>query len=145
MAQFAIAHDQAGMLRAGLAVMAAQDFRAQIRRLSRHRRHLLPRLAGTSYRWLQASTLIEQGECLEGAAKLREAMKANQQGWELAKRFHYPGTATARHCLRRQLPARHRQHGPGTAGATRWSRHLLAIHVSDKHGENLYASLFESS
>ena len=110
MRQFTIAQDQAGMLRAGLASMAAQDFALKYNDCLTTVATLLPLLARTRYRWLQASTLIEQGQCLAGAAKPQEAMKTNQQGLGPGKTISLSRTATPRHRLRRQLPARHRQH-----------------------------------
>ncbi len=106
---------------------------------------LLPRLTRSRYSWLQASTFIEQGQCLAGAAKLQEAMKATQQGWDLAKQSRYP-----------ELQLRATAFGAGylfDTGSTdqglRRLRDGLATFwqsgVSDNPGANLYASLFESS
>jgi CHAT domain-containing protein/tetratricopeptide (TPR) repeat protein len=145
MRQFAIAQDQAGMLRAGFASMAAQDFALKYNDCLDTVATLLPLLARTRYRWLQAATLIEQGQCLAGTAKLQQAMKANQQGLDLAKRFHYP-----------ELQLRATAFGAGyllDTGSTdqglRGLRNGLATFwqsgVSDKPGENLYASLFHTS
>jgi CHAT domain-containing protein/cytochrome c-type biogenesis protein CcmH/NrfG len=145
MREFAIAQDQAGMLRAGFASLAAQDFALRFNDCLATVATLQPLLARTRYHWLQAATLIEQGECLAGAAKLQQAMKANQQGWDLAKRFHYP-----------ELQLRATAFGAGyllDTGSTdqglRGLRDGLATFwqsdVPDKRGENLYASLFQFS
>ena len=145
MREFTIAQDQAGMLRAGLASMAAQDFALRFNDCLATVATLQPLLARTRYRWLQADTLIEQGQCLAGAAKLQQAMKVNQQGWDLAKRFHYP-----------ELQLRATAFGAGyllDTGSTdqglRGLRDGLATFwqsdVPDKRGENLYAALFHPS
>jgi CHAT domain-containing protein len=90
MRQFTIAHDEAGMLRAGLATMAAQVFALRFNDCLATAASLQRRLAATRYRWLQAATLIQQGECLAAAAKVQQAIKANQQGSDLGKQFRYP-------------------------------------------------------
>jgi CHAT domain-containing protein len=145
MRQFAIAQDQAGMLRAGLASMAAQDFALKFNDCLATVATLQPLLARTRYRWLQADTLIEQGQCLAGAAKLQQAMKANQQGWDLAKRFHYPE-------LQLRATAFGASYLLDTGSADQGLRELrdgLATFwqsdVSDKPGANLYACLFHPS
>jgi CHAT domain-containing protein len=145
MRQFAIAQDQAGMLRAGLASMAAQDFALKFNDCLATVATLQPLLARTRYRWLQAATLIEQGQCLAGAAKLQQAMKANQQGWDLAKRFHYPelqlrATAFGASYLLDTGSADQGLRGLRDGLATFWQSD-----VSDKPGENLYACLFYPS
>ena len=145
MRQFAIAHDQAGMLRAGLASMAAQDFALKFNDCLATAATLQPLLARTSYRWLQAATLIEQGQCFVGAAKLQQAIKANQQGWDLAKQFRYP-----------ELQLRATAFGaydPLDTGSTdqglRVLRDGLATFwksdVSDTRGQNLYTVLSSPS
>jgi CHAT domain-containing protein/tetratricopeptide (TPR) repeat protein len=133
------------MLRAGLASMTAQDFALKYNDCLATVATLLPLLARTRYRWLQASTLIEQGECLAGAARLQQAMKANEQGWDLAKRFHYPELelrATA-------FGASYLLNTGSTDQGLRELRDGLATFwqsdVSGKPGENLYACLFNSS
>ena len=145
MRQFTIAQDQAGMLRAGLASMAAQDFALKFNDCLATVATLLPLLARTRYRWLQAATLIEQGQCLAGSAKLQQAMKANQQGWDLAKRFHYLELqlrATA-------FGASYLLDTGSTDQGLRELRDGLATFwqsdVPDKRGENLYAALFHPS
>ena len=145
MRQFTIAQDQAGMLRAGLASMAAQDFALRFNDCLATVATLQPLLATTRYRWLQAATLIEQGECLAGAAKLQQAMKANQQGWDLAKRFHYPELqlrATA-------FGACYLLDTGSTDQGLRELRDGLATFwqsdVSDTRGQNLYTCLSHPS
>ncbi len=145
MRQFTIAQDQAGMLRAGLAATAAQDFALKFNDCLATVATLQPRLAGTRYRWLQAATLIEQGQCLSGAVKLQQAMKANQQGWDLAKRFRYPelqlrATAFGAHYLLNTGSTEQGLRGLRDGLATFWQSD-----VSDKPGANLYACLFHSS
>jgi CHAT domain-containing protein/cytochrome c-type biogenesis protein CcmH/NrfG len=145
MRQFNTAHDHAGMLRAGLASMAAQDFALKYNDCLATVATLLPLLAKTRYRWLQASTFIEQGQCLAGAAKLQQAMKANQQAWDLAKQFHYPelqlrATAFGASYLLDTSSTDQGLRGLRDGLATFWQSGL-----SDKPGENLYACLFESS
>ena len=145
MRQFTIAQDQAGMLRAGLASMAAQDFALKFNDCLATVATLQPLLARTRYRWLQAATLIEQGQCLSGAVKLQQAMKANQQGWDLAKRFHYPelqlrATAFGAHYLLNTGSTEQGLRGLRDGLATFWQSD-----VSDKPGANLYACLFHSS
>ena len=93
----------------------------------------------------EAATLIEQGQCLAGAAELQRAMKANQQGGDLAKQFHYPELqlrATA-------FGASYLLDTGSTDQGLRELRDGLATFWqsggSDKPGENLYACLFDSS
>ncbi len=145
MRQFAAAQDQAGMLRAGLATMSAQGFALKYNDCLATVATLLPLLATTNYRWLQAATLIEQGQCLSGAAKPQQAMQTTQQAWDLAKRFHYPE-------LQLRAAAFGASYLLDTGSADQGIRGLrdgLATYwqsaVSDKPGENLYACLFESS
>ncbi|MEA2540550.1 MAG: hypothetical protein QOH35_1916, partial [Acidobacteriaceae bacterium] len=145
MRQFAAAQDQAGMLRAGLATVAAQDSALKFNDCLTTVANLLPRLARTRYRWLQAATLIDQGECLSGAAKLEPGMKITQQAWDLAKRFHYPelqlraaafGASDLFDSGNREQGLRGLRDGL----ATYWQSS-----VSARPGENLYACLFQSA
>ena len=142
MQQFAAAHDQAGMLRAGLATVSAQSFALEYSDCLATVSTLLPLLAKTRYRWLQASTFIEQGQCLAGAAKLQQAMKANQAGLGSGKTISLPRAATPCRCLQRRVPVRHRKHRPGPPRIARWPRHLLAIQCFwEARGEPLCLSV----
>ncbi len=145
MRQFATAQDQAGMLRAGLATMAAQDYALKYDDCLTTVTTLLPLLAKTRYRWLQTSTLIEQGQCFSGAAKPQQAMKTTQQAWDLAKRFHYPELQLRAAAF----GANYLFDSGNTDQGLRGIRDGLATYwqsaVSDKPGENLYACLFESA
>ncbi len=142
MRQFATAHDQAGMLRAGLETMAAQDSALKFNDCLATVATLLPLLARTRYRWLQASTFIEQGRMSRaGAAKLQQAMKANQQGWDLAKQSRYPelqlrATAFGASYLLDTGSTDQGLRGLRDGLATFWQSD-----VSDTRGENLYACL----
>jgi CHAT domain-containing protein/tetratricopeptide (TPR) repeat protein len=145
MKDFAHARNQAGMLRAALAIMAAQDFALKYTDCLRTAAASLPLLAKTQYRWLQAATLIERGECLAGTAALQEAIKSNRRGWELANHAHY-----------RELALRATSFGASyllnTGSAEQGLRELRSglatfwqSDVSDMPGENLYSCLFEAS
>jgi len=145
MRQFAAAQDQAGMLRAGLATVAAQDSALKFNDCLTTVANLLPRLARTRYRWLQAATLIDQGECLSASAELEPGMKITQQAWDLAKRFHYPelqlraaafGASDLFDSGNREQGLRGLRDGL----ATYWQSS-----VSARPGENLYDCLFQSA
>jgi CHAT domain-containing protein/tetratricopeptide (TPR) repeat protein len=145
MKRFAAAQDQTGMLRAGLALMAAQGFALKYGDCLKTVESILPLLTKTSYRWLQASTFIEQGQCLSGAVRWEEAINSNQKAWQLAKRARYPELelrATA-------FGASYLLETGSVAKGMRELRDGLASFwqsdVSDKPGENLYACLFDAS
>jgi len=142
---FANARNQPGMLRAGLAIMAAQDFALKYADCLRTAAATLPLLAKTQYPWLQAATLIEQGECLAGTANLQEAIKSNGRGWELAKHAHYPelelrATSFGASYLLNTGSAEEGLRELRSGLATFWQSG-----VSDMPGENLYSCLFEAS
>src|ERR1700733_9572082 len=50
----------------------------------------LPMLNGLNYHWLTAAILVEQGQCLGGAAQLSAAMASNEAGLQLARKYHFP-------------------------------------------------------
>ena len=142
---FATARNQPGMLRAGLAIMAAQDFALKYADCLRTATATLPLLAKARYPWLQAAMLIEQGECLAGTANLQEAIKSNRRGWELANHAHYPelelrATSFGASYLLNTGSAEEGLQELRSGLATFWQSG-----VSDMPGENLYSCLFEAS
>ena len=147
MKDFAHARNQAGMLRAALAIMAAQDFALKYTDCLRTGAATLPLLARTHYSWLQGRrwSVIEQGECLSGTANLQEAIQSNRRGWELANQAHYPELELRATSFRASYLL-------NTGSAEQGLRELRSglatfwqSDVSDMPGENLYSCLFEAS
>jgi CHAT domain-containing protein len=142
---FAKARNQAGMLRASLAIMAAQDFALKYADCLRTAAGTLPLLAQTQYPWLQASMLIEEGECLSGTANLQEAIKSNRRAWELASHAHYPELELRATSFRASYLL---NTGSAEEGLRELRSGLAAFwqsDVSDMPGENLYSCLFDAS
>ena len=145
MRQFAAAQDQAGMLRAGLATVAAQDSALKFNDCLPTAANLLPRLARTRYRWLQAATLIDQGECLSAVARLEPAMKTTQQALDLAKRFHYPELQLRAAAFGANDLFDSGSRDQGLRGLRDGLGTYWQSAVSANPGENLYACLLESA
>jgi CHAT domain-containing protein/tetratricopeptide (TPR) repeat protein len=91
MESFRRSQNQAGMIRASFALMLAQSFALKYSDCIGTAKLAIPLLDQTRYRWLQAQTLIQLGECQQGTAQLEEAITSASKGAELAKRFHYRG------------------------------------------------------
>lgn len=87
---FERSRNQAGMLRANFAVIRARASELDYAGCLETAASNLPLLAQSQYRWLNAGVLIQQGNCLSGAAKLQESIKSNSRALELTKRSHYP-------------------------------------------------------
>lgn len=88
---FRSANNQAGELRAGFSLMLAQAFALRSTECLRTAKLVLPAIERSTYRWLDAQTLIEQGQCLEAASQLQAALRITRDGSHKAKQFRYPG------------------------------------------------------
>ena len=143
---FAHARNRAGMLRAALAAMAAQDFALKYADCLRTAAGTLPILAKTRYPLAAGINVsIEQRECLAGTANLQQAIESNRRGWELADQAHYPELTLratsfgASYLLNTGRPEEGLR-GLRSGLATFWQSD-----VSDMPGENLYSCLFDAS
>jgi CHAT domain-containing protein/tetratricopeptide (TPR) repeat protein len=142
---FAHSHNVPGALLATLEVMRAEDASLQYLACVLASAQTIPILEHTSYHWLQASISIELGQCLAGAAHMSAAIASNRKGWELAQRYRYPelqlrATAFGANYL---LTTGHAEEG---LQELRGGLSLFwKSSASDRRGENLYSSLFNTA
>ncbi len=142
---FASLHDEAGVARALMAEMVAQDSALDHSDCIRTARQLFPLLAQTRFHWLQAAAFIEQGQCFYGTAQMHEAAVSNLDGRKLAKEFHYTelelrATAFGASYLLNSGNPEQGMEDLRSGLATFWQSY-----VSADPGENLYSCLFNAS
>lgn len=134
-------NNAAGMFRAEYAAMRALASELDYAECLETGDDTLLALARTQYRWLNGAVLIQEAECLSGAAKLQEAIKTNQRALDLAEQFHYPNLdLRAKAFASRYLLDTNNSelgfHQLRDGLATFWQ-----YDASDKNGELLYALL----
>jgi CHAT domain-containing protein/tetratricopeptide (TPR) repeat protein len=91
MRDFQLSSNQAGKLRAMFALSLAQTVALRTSDCLRTTSATSMLLSATGYRWLQAQTLIQQGQCQGATSQMEDALRSTSKGAELAKRFHYAG------------------------------------------------------
>jgi len=141
MQTFKRSENKAGMLRASFALMLAQTFALNFEDCLDTAARALPELAETHYRWLQAQTFTQEGQCLGGSVQLQKGLRAALKGVEIAGRHDYPG-------LKLRSTAFAAGYWLSTESAERAVRELqngLATFwqsdVPNGRGENLYSTL----
>jgi CHAT domain-containing protein len=139
---FQRSRNQAGSLRASFALMLAQTLQFNPSRCLRTGISVTPLLSTTHYRWLQAQTLIQQGQCQEAIPEVEKAIESTSKAIKIAERCHYPG-------LELRATAFAAVYRGNTGSADRGLRDLIGSlatfwksDVADARGENLYSVLF---
>jgi tetratricopeptide (TPR) repeat protein len=141
MHRFELSGSRAGMLRASFALMMSQTFALRYRDCLRTSAIAIPLLSHVGYRWLLAQTLIQQGQCQEGAAQLEEALQSNSKGAELAARFHYPGLGLRATAFEASYLVNTDNNDGGLRALTQGISTFWASDITNTRGENLYTAL----
>lgn len=143
--QFADARNSPGVFWARLAAMRAQDSALDFSGCLEDEDGELAQLAASNYYWLRASTLIEQGECLFGVARLGDAISKNREGRKIAQMHDFPA-------LELRAIAFGSNYWFSTGDQEEGLRQLRygletfwKSDIPDAPGENLYASMIHPS
>ena len=101
--------------------------------------------ARSEYPWLNASMMIEKGDCLSGLARLNEAIESNRNARELARASHYTALElrAAAYGAMYELSIGDRETGLDDLRAA--LDRFWESDMPDAPGENLYASLLNAS
>lgn len=143
--RFEGANVQAGVFWAQLAAMRAQSSALKFSECVEGEDDSIRFLSETEYGWLKAAILVEQGQCLDGLARLRDAIEVNGKGREIAAhgRFRALELKAIAFGASYALNAGDLQNGfeDLLAGLNTFWRSDLP----DSVGENLYACIFDPS